>query len=114
MRSFHILKSEYPEDAADDIEVPWAKEGIPHPNFPFTSDPGIKVPDISSDNILEIFELFLNQHLTNLVVEETNRYANQFIIKNHENIRPPQTKIYIYIYIFLVITERKFALIYHV
>ncbi|CAH1958460.1 unnamed protein product [Acanthoscelides obtectus] len=61
------------EEAADDVDVPWVKEGIPRPNFPFTSDPGIKVPDISSDNILEIFELFMDQHLTNLVVEETNR-----------------------------------------
>ncbi|CAH1993006.1 unnamed protein product [Acanthoscelides obtectus] len=32
-------ESEYPEEAADDVEVPWVKEGIPRPNFPFTSDP---------------------------------------------------------------------------
>nr|CAH7752477.1 unnamed protein product [Callosobruchus chinensis] len=81
-------ENEQLEDREDDIELPWVREGIPRPHFSFSCDYGIKAPDISSDNILEIFELYVDQGLTDLIVEETNGYANQFIIHNHENIKP--------------------------
>nr|CAI5851431.1 unnamed protein product [Callosobruchus analis] len=81
-------ENEQLEDREDDIELPWVREGIPRPHFSFSCDYGIKAPDISSDNILEIFELYVDQGLTDLIVEETNRYAKKFIIHNHENIKP--------------------------
>lgn len=45
----------------------------------FTGDPGFKVP-IPSDNKLEWLELFLTPEIVEFVVEQTNRYAEQFFI----------------------------------
>nr|CAH7748299.1 unnamed protein product [Callosobruchus chinensis] len=56
-------ENEQLEDTEDDIELPWVREGIPRPHFSFSCDYGIKAPDISSDNILEIFELYVDQGL---------------------------------------------------
>ncbi|CAH1972612.1 unnamed protein product [Acanthoscelides obtectus] len=69
-----------------DFEMPWTQNGIPRPAFPFTSNSGVQVP--AKSNPLDIFEIFFDESLINLIVEETNRFAIQYIIKNGENIRP--------------------------
>lgn len=54
------------------IDVPWTENGIPRPYFPFTTNAGPQV-DIEANNILSIFELFFDEHLIQLITEETNR-----------------------------------------
>ncbi|CAH2006986.1 unnamed protein product [Acanthoscelides obtectus] len=89
-------ESEYEESGEDtndetepepepDFEMPWTQNGIPRPAFPFTSNSGVQVP--AKSNPLDIFEIFFDESLINLIVEETNRFAIQYIIKNGENIR---------------------------
>ncbi|GFX89168.1 piggyBac transposable element-derived protein 4 [Trichonephila clavipes] len=49
-----------------------------HPKFPFTGNPGIKVCIGDSGDPLEYFNLFLDDEMFSLIVEETNRYAESF------------------------------------
>ncbi|XP_035209422.1 piggyBac transposable element-derived protein 4-like [Stegodyphus dumicola] len=48
------------------------------PRFPFHGDPGIKV-SLTNENPLEYFELFADEEFIACIVNETNRYAGQYL-----------------------------------
>lgn len=50
----------------------------PPPKFPFTGDPGIKVFVSDSGDPLEFFQLFFDDEILDFIVQETNRYAEDF------------------------------------
>jgi hypothetical protein len=50
------------------------------PRFPFFTTPQIHVSADTSGGILEFLELFFDGHFLNIIVMETNRYAEQCIL----------------------------------
>lgn len=54
----------------------------PPPRFPFTGKPGVAEDVDSTCKPLECFELYFDHAMIEIVVRETNRYAEQFISKN--------------------------------
>ncbi|CAH1997194.1 unnamed protein product [Acanthoscelides obtectus] len=67
------------------FDMPWTENGIPRPPFPFTATSGVQVDDIP--DVLDVFESFFDDALIELIVEETNRFAVQFIINNHGKLK---------------------------
>lgn len=57
---------------SEPIDVPWTENGIPRPPFPYTDTNGPQVP-INIQDPVEIFELFFDENLIDLIVNETNR-----------------------------------------
>jgi hypothetical protein len=45
-----------------------------------------RIPMDNSKNTLDIFELFFDDNLIEIIVRETNRYANQYLT-NNQNIK---------------------------
>lgn len=54
------------------VDVPWTENGIPRPPFPYIETDGPQVP-INIQDPVEIFELFFDENLMNLIANETNR-----------------------------------------
>ncbi|KAG0414573.1 hypothetical protein HPB47_008269 [Ixodes persulcatus] len=54
----------------------------PHPRFPFLVSPGMTATVQDERNPLEFFELFFDDEVIALIVQETNRYALQFLAKH--------------------------------
>jgi hypothetical protein len=69
------------------IDLPWVRNGVRRPPFPFTGQFGVKLSNLSKNNILGIFESFFTDELINTIIDETNRYANQFINQNRANFK---------------------------
>ncbi|GFW80914.1 piggyBac transposable element-derived protein 4 [Trichonephila clavipes] len=62
----------------------WCKidmKNIPPPPVPFRGNPGITVNIANNASILNYFELFLDDQILRMIVQETNRYAKQYIHK---------------------------------
>ncbi|GFW14939.1 piggyBac transposable element-derived protein 4 [Trichonephila clavipes] len=62
----------------------WCKidiKNIPPPPVPFRGNPGITVNIANNASILNYFELFFNDQILRMIVQETNRYAEQYIHK---------------------------------
>lgn len=76
-----------PVQIPDPIDVPWSFSGIPRPAFPFQGDSGIKLDNLNKDNPIQLFECFFTDELINKIVVETNRYAEQYLNDNKENIK---------------------------
>ena len=82
---------EMEDDAADDV-AGWVtvensyKGPIP---FPFTGNAGFNAPSQSHSTPIDIFRLFVTDDIINVFVEETNRFAKQFIetAEGQENSR---------------------------
>lgn len=55
----------------------------PPPKFSFTADPGIKVFISDAGDPLEYFHLFFDDNIISHIVDETNRYARNFIETTH-------------------------------
>ena len=51
------------------------------PRFPFTGTSGIQAL-ITTDDPLEYFQLFFNEEIISFIVDETNRYAEQYLQSN--------------------------------
>ena len=67
-----------PDDDADT----WTSENRDPPQFEFIGNPGFTIPDdVKSPG--HFFRLFLTESLLNKIVQETNRYAAQQIVKSH-------------------------------
>ncbi|GFU13863.1 piggyBac transposable element-derived protein 4 [Trichonephila clavipes] len=58
-------------------------KNIPPPTFPvpFRGNPGITVNIANNASILNYFELFFDDQVLRMIVQETNRYAEQYIHK---------------------------------
>lgn len=69
------------------VDIPWTNNGSPRPPFPMTGNSGIKLQNVTSENILELFESFFSDDLISIIVKETNRYAYQFKIKHNLSIK---------------------------
>ncbi|GFS69306.1 piggyBac transposable element-derived protein 4 [Trichonephila clavipes] len=54
---------------------------IPPPPVPFRGNPGITVNIAYNASILNYFELFFEDQILRMIVQETNRYAEQYIHK---------------------------------
>ena len=50
--------------------------------FPFSETEGLKVWMNQQQNVLEFLQLYLTEEILELIVIETNRFANQFILEN--------------------------------
>ncbi|XP_064643576.1 piggyBac transposable element-derived protein 4-like [Lineus longissimus] len=57
----------------------WSPHGQARARFPFTSNPGLKVNIDDPEDPLEFFELFFNDELIDLIVTQTNLFAQQFM-----------------------------------
>lgn len=53
----------------------------PPPPVPFSGNPGITVNIANNASILNYFELFFDDQILRMIVQETNRYAQQYIHK---------------------------------
>lgn len=49
------------------------------PNFPFNGNPGLKVPVSDAEDPFEFFKLFFNDDIFAYIVQETNRFAAEFL-----------------------------------
>lgn len=74
------------EVEAPPIDVPWINTGIPRPYFPFTSASGIQIPMADYNDVLQIFEHFIDEDFVHIIVEETNRYLIAFIVFIHVTV----------------------------
>ncbi|KAG8223608.1 hypothetical protein J437_LFUL003476 [Ladona fulva] len=94
----HVSDSESDEDeiAEDDdlvTNVPghpyvWtAEEQATRERFTFAGDSGMKVQVNEAENILEYFDLFVDDVLCNMIAEQSNIYAKQFLDTN-PNLKP--------------------------
>jgi hypothetical protein len=59
----------------------WANSGAEQPHFPYTGKPGINVDLEDPSNPLEYFELFCTPNIVEVIVRETNWYAQKFLEK---------------------------------
>ena len=60
-------------------EIDPTRKLIPPPKFPFSGNPGIKVPITDAEDPLEYFRLFFDENIISYIVEETNRFANNHL-----------------------------------
>ncbi|XP_035225124.1 piggyBac transposable element-derived protein 4-like [Stegodyphus dumicola] len=49
------------------------------PKFPFSACPGLKMTIKDANDPLQFLLLFIDDEVVNIVVEETNRYASQYL-----------------------------------
>ena len=70
--------------ASDDA---WVTQGQLHPKFPFSGNPGIKVNSAYPDDPLAYFELFFDDPLIDMIVQQTNLYAKQFLDLNRSILK---------------------------
>jgi hypothetical protein len=70
-------------------KVVWkeVKDHIPDPPT-FTAQPGLQVPLGENPKAIDFFQLFLDDDLIDLLVEQTNIYANQYLQQHQEDLRP--------------------------
>ncbi|KAG8236621.1 hypothetical protein J437_LFUL010879 [Ladona fulva] len=64
-----------------------AEEEEPRSKFPFIGNSGIKVEIVDCENVLEFFEIFVDDELCKMIADQTNIYAKQFIDSN-PNLKP--------------------------
>lgn len=67
------------EDARDWCFLNPSQKMAAPPNFPFKGDPGVKVDILDEDDPLEYFEQFIDKDIINKIVQETNRYAENYL-----------------------------------
>ena len=65
-------------------EEGWEDVQIDPPEIPFISNSGIKVVIPSDASPIDLFSLFWNDNVMELIVNETNRYASTFM--NNPNV----------------------------
>ena len=70
--------------ASNDV---WVTPGQLRPRFPFIGDPGIKVNIEDIDDPLPNFELFFDDTLINIIVQQTNLYAKQYLDLQRSTLR---------------------------
>ena len=63
----------------------WTVNGQVRTRFPFTGNPGIQVAPNDVTDLLEFFELFLDNKIVDFATE-TNRYARQFLEESLANL----------------------------
>ena len=71
---------EFSEDDKDG-EIRWSRDPAPVNVTPFTSRSGAISRIAEDDTAKEFFQLFVTEELVDMVVEETNRYARQYITR---------------------------------
>lgn len=93
--SEELIQSSESEDAfssssdsdTDDISLDDVRKWCPidiskglesHPRFPFTGNPGIKIPIVNADDPLEYFLYFFSDEVLSFIVKETNSYADSY------------------------------------
>lgn len=68
------------------------------PTIPFTATPGLKVRLDPTSSPLQYFQLFFSDQLINLIVDETNRYSNQWIESHQDYLRQkPSSRVHAWI-----------------
>ena len=79
---FSSSESDSDEDCLDDVRDWCALDSStfnsPPPRFTYTGDPGIKIPIINKDYPLEYFSFYFNDEVLSFIVNETNRYADNY------------------------------------
>lgn len=72
------LNSRPPSPQHEDnwVDVDSNDEETP-PDFPFTADPGFKVQSAGCSNVSQLIDLYFTDDFINLLVAQTNLYANQ-------------------------------------
>jgi len=73
--------------AASSASDAWVTQGQLRPKFPFSGNPGIKVNIADPDDPLAYFELFFDDPLIDMIVQQTNLYAKQFLDFNRSTLK---------------------------
>ncbi|XP_064079451.1 piggyBac transposable element-derived protein 4-like [Macrobrachium nipponense] len=78
-----------------DFSMPsdWTPRGRERDPFNFVADPGVKFTVKDKENPLEYFEKFFDDEIIDYLVEETNRFAKQFLDENVEHL-PPHSRVH--------------------
>ena len=80
-------------DSDDDAALPsdWVASGSARTPFTFRGDPGVKFTVENKENPVEYFEQFFDEEIIDYLVNETNRFAGQFLQKNEDTL-PAQSR----------------------
>ena len=70
-----------------DFSQPFVPHVVARPRFAFLGVSGVNVEFDDEINVLECFQKFNDEDMWELLVEQTNIYANQFLAGNH-NLKP--------------------------
>ena len=73
------------DDGVADLQwepVDTADEKLLDDTFPFNETEGLKVRMNQQQNVLDFLQLYLTDKMLELIVIETNRFANQLFLKN--------------------------------
>ena len=65
----------------------WITQGQLRLRFPFSGNPAIKVNIADADDPLAYFELFFDDTLINMIVQQTNLYAKQYLDLQRSTLR---------------------------
>lgn len=79
---FFVLFTEDDSDAADesdDDDPEWVEGDRPAPVVDFTGNPGLRAQLPDSPSVLDFFFLFVSVDVILMIVDETNRYARQYL-----------------------------------
>jgi hypothetical protein len=73
-------------DDSDTHHGTWTKVGADRTSFPLSGQPGQNIDLEDPNNPVEYFELFIIPELEEIIIRETNQYAEQFL-KNMTNLK---------------------------
>ena len=65
----------------------WHSQGSSRSRFPFNGNPGLKVNVQNTEDPISLFELFFDDELINLIVQQTNLYAQQVIAEKDGRLK---------------------------
>ena len=65
----------------------WRSRGRARSRFPFNGNPGLKVNVQNTEDLISFFELFFDDELINLIVQQTNLYAQQVIAEKDGRLK---------------------------
>jgi hypothetical protein len=71
-----------PHEKVSDFLQPFVSHGVAHPRFAFLIVNGMNVNLDDEISVLESFEKFIDEDMCQLLAEQTNIYANQFLAAN--------------------------------
>ncbi len=81
-----VHESERYEEVSDFLSH-FVPHGVASPRFAFISSSGVNVDFDDETNVLECFQKFIGDEMWQLLAEQTNMYAHQFLAAN-PNLKP--------------------------
>ena len=78
------------------VVADWRRGDRPEPELEFRATPGLRLgTDLGDSEFLDYFKLFVKDQDFEMMAEETNRYAKQYLDANRGNLKKSRFKAWV-------------------